>query len=134
MKAYVVSPHQNYLDEMILMKGHKMCFYKEIWIIIPVAPPYLEHLCDGWMIDMRFHILLNGISVISGQWADNDEKLCNETPFTVDKISPGVGIKPGTATSVGQRLTTWASRAPQHWCGDSDMRHLGDSDMSHYVL
>ena len=35
MKTYVVTPHLNRLDEMVLMMGHKICFYGEIWIIIP---------------------------------------------------------------------------------------------------
>ena len=34
-KTYVKTPHWNRLDEMVLMMGHKMCFYVEIWIIIP---------------------------------------------------------------------------------------------------
>ena len=28
---------------MVLMMGHKICFYGEIWLIIPVTPSYLEH-------------------------------------------------------------------------------------------
>ena len=30
-----MTPHQNRLDETVLMMGHKICFYEEIWIIIP---------------------------------------------------------------------------------------------------
>ena len=38
--------------------------------------------------------------------------MCNGTPFTVEKISPRVGFAPGTARSVGQRLTHRATGAP----------------------
>ena len=31
---------------------------------------------DGWIDDLRFYVLFNSISVISGQWADDNEKLC----------------------------------------------------------
>ena len=37
--------------------------------------------------------------------------LCNETPFTLEMISPRAGLEPETARSVGQRFsrgTTWA--------------------------
>ena len=38
--------------------------------------------------------------------------MCNGTPFTVEKISPRAGLEPGTARSVGQRLTNGATEAP----------------------
>ena len=57
------------------------------------------------MDDLRFYVLFNSISVISGRWADDNERLCAmEPPFTVEKISPRAGIDLGTARSVGQRL------------------------------
>ena len=43
---------------------------------------------------MRFYILFNSISVISGRWKV-DKAVCNGTPFTVEKISPRVGIELG---------------------------------------
>ena len=42
---------------------------------------------------MQFYILFNSISVISGQWKVDNERLCNGTPFTVEKISPRAGIE-----------------------------------------
>ena len=57
---------------------------------------------------LRFYVLFISNSVISGRWADNDERLCNVCngiPFTVEEISPQAGLEPGTARSVGQRLT-----------------------------
>ena len=51
---------------------------------------------DGWMDDVQFHVLFNSISVISGRCLDDNEKaVCNETPFTVEKISPRVRIEFG---------------------------------------
>ena len=32
------------------------------------------------MDDMRFYVLFNSISVISGRWADDNEKLCALEP------------------------------------------------------
>ena len=54
------------------------------------------------MDDLRFYVLFNGISVISGRWADDNKKaVCNGTPFTAEKISPRAGLEHGTARSVG---------------------------------
>ena len=33
--------------------------------------------------------------------------MCNVTPFTIEKISPRVGLESGVARSVGQHLTHW---------------------------
>ena len=46
------------------------------------------------MADMQFYVLLNIISVISGQWAvDNEIKAVrNGTPFMVQKILPEAEI------------------------------------------
>ena len=35
MKTFVVTPHHNCLNETVLVTGHKICFYGEMWIIIP---------------------------------------------------------------------------------------------------
>ena len=31
---------------------------------------------DGWMNDLRFYVLFNSISAISGRLADDNERLC----------------------------------------------------------
>ena len=31
---------------------------------------------DGWMDDLRFYVLFNSISVISGRCLDDNERLC----------------------------------------------------------
>ena len=49
----------------------------------------LSRKLDEWMDNLHFYVLLNSNSVISGQWADDNERhLCNGTMFTVEKISP----------------------------------------------
>ena len=56
----------------------------------------------GWLDDLQFYFLFNSISVITGQWTDDNGAVCNETLFMVGKILPQVGLEPGTARSVGQ--------------------------------
>ena len=55
----------------------------------------------GWMDDLRFYILFHSISVISGRWVDENEKLCTGTLFTVEKILPRAGLELGIARLVG---------------------------------
>ena len=37
-------------------------------------------MMDGWMNDLRFYVLFNSIAVISGRWADNNERLSAMEP------------------------------------------------------
>ena len=54
-----------------------------------------------WMDDLRFYVLFNSISVISGRWKDYDKRLCAmETCFTVEKISHRAELEPGTVRSL----------------------------------
>ena len=48
-----------------LPSGHKSDYYSQLC-------PEL----DDWMDDLRFYVLFNSISVISGRWADDNEWLC----------------------------------------------------------
>ena len=45
-------------------------------------------LLKGWMDDLRFYVLFNSISVISGRWEVDNERLYVMEPFTVEKNSP----------------------------------------------
>ena len=47
----------------------------------------MEMMNGSWIVDLRFDISLNSISVIPGRWSGDDEKLCELTPFTIEKIS-----------------------------------------------
>ena len=50
---------------------------------------------DGWMDDLGVYVLFNSISIISGRCSDDNERLFNGTPFTVEKISSLVRIELG---------------------------------------
>ena len=51
---------------------------------------------DGWMDDLRFYVLFNSISVISGRCLDDNERLCAmELRLWFEKISPRVRIELG---------------------------------------
>ena len=48
--------------------------------VISIGPPPTPsgpfRVIDGWMDDMRFYVLFNTISVISGRWKVDNERLC----------------------------------------------------------
>ena len=46
---------------------------------------------DGLMT--RFYALCNNTSVISGCWPDDNQRVCNGPPFTVEKILPQPSLK-----------------------------------------
>ena len=51
---------------------------------------------DGWMDEPRFYVLFNGISVILGRWADENEKLCAITPrLRLRRFRLELGSDPG---------------------------------------
>ena len=41
-----------------------------------VKPYCRSNMTDGWMEDLRFYVLFNSISLISGQWVFDNERLC----------------------------------------------------------
>ena len=45
MKTYVVTPHLNRLNEMVLLMGHNLCFkeYGKLSLNYLFYPSYLEH-------------------------------------------------------------------------------------------
>ena len=58
-------------------KGSGSGFPVAIW---PKVTASLLIMIDGSMDDLPFYFLFNSISVISGQWADDDERLCAMEP------------------------------------------------------
>ena len=57
---------------------------------------------DEWVGDLWFYILFNNILVISGRWAGDYENLCTVEPcLWLKRSPPQIGLKPGTARSVG---------------------------------
>ena len=61
------------------------------------------------MVDLQFYDPSNRISVISGRRERDGERLCTMKPLLI--LFPPRGIEPGTARSVGQRLTPIGDRA-----------------------
>ena len=58
---------------------------------------------DGSMT--QFYVLFNNISIISGRWADDNERLCAMEPrLQLERAPPQAGLERGTARLVGQRL------------------------------
>ena len=56
------------------------------------------------MNDLRFYVLVSSISVISGRWLGNYERLCAKDPrLRLKKSMPQAGLEPGTARSADQR-------------------------------
>ena len=52
-----------------------------------------QKYCLGWMDDLRFYVLVNSISVISGKWEDDNERLCAMEPrLRLNKSSPLSGL------------------------------------------
>ena len=47
--------------------------------------------------DLQFYVLLNSISVISGGWLGDNERICVLEPRLRLKRSPLAGLEPGTA-------------------------------------
>ena len=78
---------------------------------------------DGWM-DLQFYVLFNSISVISGQWIGDNERLCAMKPcLHLKRFSPQAEIEPGTTGSAGQCLTYRATEAPNS-ISNFDYLHL----------
>ena len=56
------------------------------------------------MNDLRFYVLVHSISVISGRWLGNNERLCAMEPrLRLKKSLPQAELEPGTARSADQR-------------------------------
>ena len=69
-----------------------------------------SHRLYGWWLVI--YVLCNNISVIWGQWAGDNERLCAlESRLRFKRYPPQAGLEPGTPRSVGQRLPNWATLA-----------------------
>ena len=65
---------------------------------------YSGHL--GQMDDLQFYALFNSISVMSGRWKGNTERLCAMEPrLRLKRFLPSAGTKPGSVSLASQRLT-----------------------------
>ena len=60
------------------------------------------------MDNLQFYVLFNSISVISGLWACDNERLCAlERCLQLKRSLPQAELESRTARSVGQGLTYW---------------------------
>ena len=53
-----------------------LCIYKCIKYKIMVDLSFCPSLPYGWIDDLLCYVLLNSVSVISGRWDVDDERLC----------------------------------------------------------
>ena len=54
------------------------------------------------------------ISVISGRWDADNERLCAMEPsYWLERVPPLAGFEPGTARAAGQGFTYWAMGLPK---------------------
>ena len=75
------------------------------------------------MDDFRFNILFNSISVISGRWLGDSERLCAMEPrLRLERFLSQAGLEPETARTVGQRLINGASGTPHIFRAFHDFR------------
>ena len=52
-----------------------------------------QRLLNGWMDDLQFYVLFNSISIISGQWEGDNERLCAMEPsLRLERFLPGAGL------------------------------------------
>ena len=56
---------------------------------------------NGWMDDLRFYALFNSISVISGRWVDDNEKLC---AVELKRAPPHARLEAKTAIVISTEL------------------------------
>ena len=69
--------------EKICFKVYVSCLSVDQPVNMCILVRYIcksDLLFDGWMDDLRFYVLFNSISVISGRWADDNERLCAMEP------------------------------------------------------
>ena len=67
------------------------------------------------MNDLRFYVLVNSISVISGRWLGNYERLCAMEPrLRLKKSLSQAGLEPGTVRSADQgRQMSYRGLSPE---------------------
>ena len=78
----------------------------------------------GWMDDLQFYVLFNSISVISGRWADGNERLCATEPrlrlgrFRLERDSNSGPLISGPALNPLSYRSSWllsVLRSSIHW-------------------
>ena len=64
---------------------------------------YLHAYCrNEWMDGLRFYVIFNSISVISGRWLADNERICAIEPLLRSiRFPPQARLESGIARSVG---------------------------------
>ena len=78
-------------------------------ILLGITYLYTAPPSDWMMDDLLFYVLANSISVVSGRWEGDDERLC---AVESKRFPLPAGLEPGSARSMDQTLTYWAIGAP----------------------
>ena len=74
----------NYCKAAVVREKHLKIFSKT------------EKVMNRWMADLQFYILFNSISVISGGWVDDKERLCAmERCLQLRRFFLKLGLNPG---------------------------------------
>ena len=71
-----MTPHYNHLNEMVLMMGHKICFYDKIWLSYPkIIPVTLSCLTEAdLMMGHNFCFFLETKLLIIAREANSEPK------------------------------------------------------------
>ena len=75
---------------------------REMRLPMPTST-YLHAYCrNEWMDDLRFYVIFNSISVISGRWLADNERICAIEPLLRSiRFPPQARLESGIARSVG---------------------------------
>ena len=91
---------------------NKPCVLQQAGTLLALSE---QHMREGWMDDLGYYVMFNNISVISGQWADDNESCMKWNCLQLRRFCQASGAQIGTARSVGQCSTHWPTRAPLIW-------------------
>ena len=70
---------------------------------------YLHAYCrNGWMDELRFYVIFNSISVVSGRWLADNEMLCAMEPINIINILSPIGS--GGGGGVGEEMIRTGSK------------------------
>ena len=116
------------LNDIILEPQWKLKSKNYIWHL--ACPFLVQFKEESWRMDqwLLFYVIFNSISVMSGQWLNSNDRLCAMEPcLQSERFPPQAGLEYGTARSVGQRLTYWATGDTKRWMDDFGLYVLFNS-------
>ena len=85
----------NFLKRMIFLKSFNWVLFTSNNTCMLKTIQLITIMMDGWMDDLRFYILFNNISAISGRWLGGNERLCAVDPcLWLKRLQPQAGLEP----------------------------------------